>query len=76
MSPVLPRLVPIDAIVQAYSLSRSSVYELVKHKGMPSYKPGKRLLFDPDEVFAWLRAETARKISGRKRQISLRRKRD
>lgn len=54
--PVERRLLFADEIKHKFGYRKaSSVLRLVRDEGLPAHRPGRRYLFDPAEVDAWLR---------------------
>jgi excisionase family DNA binding protein len=47
------------ALADAMEVTEQTIYLWVRYKGMPSIKIGSRILFDLDDVRAWLKTRAA-----------------
>lgn len=45
-------LLTIDEAAKQFRISRSWLYKLVERRDVGAYRVGRRLLFDPDELYA------------------------
>lgn len=70
--PMTPKLVTLETLQQHIPLPRSTVYALIRDKGAPAYKVGKRYLFDPEEWMAWVKEQGARTGRGSRSRLSAR----
>lgn len=53
------RILRIDQVAEMLGFSKSHIYVLVKQKELPSYKKGKTLFFMSEEIFDWIKEESA-----------------
>ena len=49
------RFISFEEVMKVLGVSRPTVYHQMA-LGLPSYKLGKRRLFDPDEIFEWVKS--------------------
>ena len=45
-------------------ISREKVYRMLKNGELPSYRLGRKILGDPDEIFAAMRQERMARVNG------------
>jgi excisionase family DNA binding protein len=56
---VRPPLLTAEQLAATLGFSRRQVYRLVEEAGLPHYKIGAALRFEPEAVEAWLEAKRA-----------------
>lgn len=58
----LPAFVPIEVLAERIGVKVGTIRELCRGLGpdkIPAYRIGKRLMFDVNEVIAWIKSERA-----------------
>lgn len=50
----IERYLTIDEVAELLHLSRSAIYQRMAEGYLKAYKPGKKLLFDPEDVRAFV----------------------
>lgn len=58
-----------DDVAKMLDVQRASIPHVVKHQGLPCYRPGKGYTFRRSEVIAWLEARRVRARSPRLRAL-------
>lgn len=56
-APTAGPLLSPDDVAERLGIGRRRVYDLVKFQGLPAYKFGNQLRFDPDALASWLEAQ-------------------
>ncbi|MGA2958095.1 MAG: helix-turn-helix domain-containing protein [Thermodesulfobacteriota bacterium] len=51
------RLISIREVSELISISQPTINRMIEAKTIPSYKIGKRRLFDPEEIWAWVKKQ-------------------
>jgi excisionase family DNA binding protein len=49
------KMLDVEQVADYLGLKTSTIYSLTHTRKIPFYKPGKKLLFDPDEIEKWVR---------------------
>jgi len=50
----MPKMLTLPEAAERLRLSRSTIYHLTSGRAIPHFKIGQRLLFDEEELEAWL----------------------
>ena len=54
----LPMFINANLLSQLFGVSRASAYELMREKGFPSFKIGKRILVSKEDLKTWIESRT------------------
>ena len=55
----LPLVLDAPLLTEILPLSRAGVYQLLRQKGCPTIRVGKRMIILRDDFFSWLETQTA-----------------
>lgn len=55
----LPLTLCADDVAQVLSISRSNAYTLMRSRGFPTIKIGKRMVVAKEKLIAWMEAQSA-----------------
>ena len=54
----LPMFINANLLSQLFGVSRASAYELMREKGFPSFRIGKRILVSKEDLKTWIESRT------------------
>ena len=54
----LPMFINATLLAQLFGVSRASAYELMREKGFPSFRIGKRILVSKEDLKTWIESRT------------------
>lgn len=53
----LPNNLPVEYVAEYLQICKSTVYEMVRQKQIPSFKIGQRIIIPREQFFEWVREQ-------------------
>lgn len=53
----VPNNLPVEYVADFLSISKSTIYEMVRRKQIPSFRIGQRIVIPKEMFFAWVKEQ-------------------